>query len=53
MTIESHLATPAALVTARRPSLFQCIWPMAGLALGLMVTVAWIALLGYGLVKLL
>jgi hypothetical protein len=34
-------------------SLFHRTWPVAGLAIGLVVTVAWTALLGYGLFKLL
>ena len=33
-------------------SMFRRIWPALGLAAGLIVTVAWVGLLGYGLVKL-
>jgi dolichyl-phosphate-mannose--protein O-mannosyl transferase len=29
------------------------IWPLAGLALGLVISVAWMGLIGYGLLKLL
>ena len=35
------------------PTLFRRPWPVFVLGLGLVVTVAWIALLGYGLAKLL
>jgi len=33
-------------------SRFRAIWPMAALGVGLTATVAWMALLGYGLVEL-
>ena len=33
-------------------SLFHRVWPVAYLAVGLMTTVAWTALLGYGLFRL-
>jgi hypothetical protein len=33
-------------------SRFHRVWPVAGLAVGLMTTVAWTALLGYGLFRL-
>jgi hypothetical protein len=33
-----------------RPLLFHRIWPVAGIALGLIATVAWTA--GYGLIEL-
>jgi hypothetical protein len=32
---------------------FHDVWPLAGLALALAVTVGWISLLGYGLLRLL
>lgn len=32
---------------------FAGIWPLAALALGLTISVAWIGLVGYGLIKLL
>lgn len=54
MTLQSRAAaTPTVPVTGRRPSYLHRIWPVTGLALGLTATVAWIALLGYGLIKLL
>jgi hypothetical protein len=31
---------------------FHRVWPVAGLAFGLIVTVVWTALLGYGLIEL-
>jgi hypothetical protein len=34
-------------------TLFSRVWPLAGLTLGLLVTVAWMGLVGYGLIKLL
>ena len=45
--IESKTATGGIV------SMFQRVWPALGLAAGLIVTVAWIGLLGYGVVKLL
>ena len=32
---------------------FNRAWPLAGVTLGLIVTVAWLGLVGYGLIKLL
>jgi hypothetical protein len=34
-------------------TLFNRIWPLAVLTVGLVVTVAWMGLVGYGLMKLL
>jgi hypothetical protein len=34
-------------------TLFNRVWPFAGLTLGLIATVAWFGLVGYGLIKLL
>jgi hypothetical protein len=34
-------------------ALWKRLWPLAGLALALLVTVAWIGALAYGLVRLL
>ena len=36
----------------RSSSRFQRVWPLAAIALGLIVTVSWTAFLGYGLVRL-
>jgi hypothetical protein len=33
-------------------SAFQRVWPIAGVSLALIVTVAWIGFLGYGLARL-
>jgi hypothetical protein len=35
------------------PTPFNRIWPVAGLAFGLIMTVVWMGALGYGLLKLL
>jgi hypothetical protein len=34
-------------------TVFNRIWPLAALAVGLIVTVAWMGLVGYGLILLL
>ena len=34
-------------------TLFNRVWPLAGLTFGLIVTVAWLGLVGYDLIKLL
>jgi hypothetical protein len=34
-------------------TLFNRVWPLAVLTLGLIATVAWLGLVGYGLIKLL
>ena len=47
------LQVPLALDAIRLPSSrFQRVWPQAILIMLLMVTVAWMVLLGYGLVEL-
>ena len=50
MQVETAIA-PAALVPAD-DNLFYRIWPPAMIAFGLGLTVAWVALLGYGIVSL-
>jgi hypothetical protein len=42
--------TPPAM--ARPTSLFHRIWPPLAIAIGLIATVAWMSLLGYGLFQL-
>jgi hypothetical protein len=47
---EAPLVMVADAIT--RPTLFQRIWPSAFLILGLVITVAWTAVFGYGFVAL-
>jgi hypothetical protein len=54
LVLASVLPSPAApRFAARRVSRFNRIWPVAGLAVAGIVTVAWIGFLGYALFKLL
>jgi hypothetical protein len=51
------VATPTPLLTSdlfitRPVSLFHHIWPVAALATAMMVNLAWMGFLGYGLFKL-
>jgi hypothetical protein len=43
---------PTAIAATTNSSLIDRIWPAAIIILGLVVNVAWVALLGYGLVSL-
>ena len=48
----SQLAVARTARAASKETLFQRFWPAAFVALALAVNVAWIALLGYGVVSL-
>jgi len=51
---ETALTSPvAAAPTAPRTGLFHRVWPAAVILLGVGLNIAWVALLGYGLVWLL
>lgn len=52
MSKENLTVISAALPLTGRISLFHRTWPMAFIAIGLMVTAAWTGLLGYGLFTL-
>jgi hypothetical protein len=50
--ITAPVIVPIPIVIPGRSSLFQSVWPPALLVLGTVASVAWTALLGYGLVTL-
>jgi len=50
--ITAPVIVPIPIVIPGRSSLFQRVWPPALLVLGAAASVAWTALLGYGLVTL-
>ena len=52
MTIEADVIVAPVPPLPHPISRFHRIWPVAALAVGLMVTVAWGGLLGYGLFRL-
>jgi hypothetical protein len=52
MSVETEVIVSPVPPLPHPISLFDRIWPVAGLAIGLMATMAWTALLGYGLFRL-
>ena len=52
MLVSTTVVAPATIPIPELPSLFQRVWPSAVIALGMLTTVAWVSLLGYGLVAL-
>ena len=52
MSVEAEVIVSPVSSLPQPISLFGRIWPVAGLAVGLIATVAWTALLGYGLFRL-
>jgi hypothetical protein len=52
MSIEAEVAVPAVPSLPHPISLFHRTWPVAGLAVGLIATLAWSGFLGYELFRL-
>jgi hypothetical protein len=52
MSVETDVVASPVPSLPRPNSLFDRIWPVAGLVVGLIATVAWMAVLGYGLFRL-
>jgi polyferredoxin len=50
--LSTIVSSPISVPTAQSPSFLLRIWPTAFVAFTLALTVAWWALLGYGLIKL-
>jgi hypothetical protein len=46
------VVAPTAPAGGGQNSFFHRVWPALGLAVGLIVTIAWMGLLGYGIIKL-